>query len=188
MKEKKIKTKHFKIMKKIFFMLLLCVYGIKAQDKFVFNNEGFTDYVAADVPGTQSEIYAKTLNWVKETYKNPDVVLKMKIENEKIRIEGFKESFLCTKIMGGQSCSNATYTIEISFKDGRYKFDPTALVLSNSNGHNYTVDLNNTSKTYYKNGKIVKGSEGIDSAFENFYNGLNESLKDYISNDKQSDW
>ncbi len=36
-----------------------------------------------------SEIYNKAQNWVQETYKNPDKVLKANIANEKIRIDGF---------------------------------------------------------------------------------------------------
>ena len=32
-------------------------------------------------------LYKKSINWVQETYKNPEKVLKAKIENEKIRID-----------------------------------------------------------------------------------------------------
>lgn len=42
-----------------------------------------------------SELYNKALNWVQETYKNPDEVLKANIENEKIRIDRFATNACC---------------------------------------------------------------------------------------------
>lgn len=41
-----------------------------------------------------TDLYKKALNWVQDTYKNPDKVLKAKIENEKLRIDGFAEKCL----------------------------------------------------------------------------------------------
>jgi hypothetical protein len=37
-----------------------------------------------------AEVYLKTLDWIKETYKNPDEVIKANFENEKIRLDGFQ--------------------------------------------------------------------------------------------------
>ncbi len=111
----------------------------------------------------------------------------MKIDNEKIRIEGFQSSFYCVKAMGSVACSDATYTIEISFKDGRYKFDPIELNIT-AQGKTFTPDLNDLSIYYKKNGELPKYSESVPPAFENLFNGLNESLKNYISEVKKSDW
>ena len=73
-------------------------------------------------------MYNKTLNWVKETYKNPDAVLKMKIENEKIRIDAIATGLL--KIRGNSF--NLSYVIEISFKDNKYRFEIISLLYENS--------------------------------------------------------
>lgn len=172
-------------MKKLILLLLITTLSY-AQETFIFNKDGFTDYVVTNVAGTQSELFSKTNNWIKENYKSPDDVIKMTMENEKIRIQGYKQDFYCVPYGKQQICSNATYMIEISFKDGKYKFDPLELSLSNSAG-SYPMDMTNTSKFYNKKGEIVKGSERTPKILEDFFNGLNESLKSYISGGSKDD-
>lgn len=67
------------------------------QEKFTYNENGLTpEYLVDEADGkTQQEIYTKSLNWVKETYKNPDEVIKTTIENEKIRFEGVEMDLMC---------------------------------------------------------------------------------------------
>lgn len=175
-------------MKKLLFLLLVC--SSYAQDKFELTPAGFTDYVVTNVDGNQSEIYQKSINWIKETYKNPDHVIKMTMENEKIRIEGFQENFYCVKSMGMNACSNMVYSIEISFKDGKYKFDPTSVHMSNSTGNKAELKLNDMGSIYFKNGKPNKGYEDFILNFQNHFNSLNQSLKDYITGASKSnnDW
>lgn len=176
-------------MKKLLFALMIFTGSI-AQERFEFTPEGFTDFVVTNVDGSQAEIYAKTINWIKETFKNPDKVILMTMENEKLRFEGLTENALCQKYFG-DVCSNAKYVIEVSFKDGKYKFDPISLNFYNRmNLKGYDVPLNNIGGTYYKNGKILKGNEEVPEAFERLFNGLNESLKSYISGGGKSndDW
>jgi len=72
-----------------------------------------------------SELYKKTLNWILETYKSPDLVIKAKIENEKIRIEAFKQNAWYAKSLGMKYYLDMDYTLEISFKDGKYRFKYT---------------------------------------------------------------
>ena len=69
-----------------------------------------------------SEIYKKSLDWVQETYKNPDKVLKANIENKKIRIDGFSPNALS---FGNMVVNNwgVSYSLEISFKEGRCRYD-----------------------------------------------------------------
>lgn len=157
---------------------------------FVFNQDGFTDFVVTEIPDLKADdIYIKTIKWIKETYKNPDEVIKMTIVNEKLRFEGVRENALCIKAMGNV-CSSARYVIEVSFKDGRYKFDPISISFFNQMGNGYNVPMNETGKVYYKNGKILKGSEEVPEMFESLFNGLNESLKNYFlgTNTQKDDW
>ena len=65
---------------------------------------------------SSSEIYQKAQNWVQETYKNPEKVLKANIANEKIRIDGFATDAWWYKSLGVLNSYNMEYTIEISFK------------------------------------------------------------------------
>lgn len=78
-----------------------------------------TDSLKADY------LYKKSINWVQETYKNPEKVLKAKIENEKIRIDAFASNAWWYKSMGVKLNYDMEYSIEISFRDGKYKFELT---------------------------------------------------------------
>lgn len=169
-------------MKKLLLMLLITA-SMTAQQKFEFKKEGLTDYVVTEVKGTAPELYTKTINWVKETYKNPDEVIKMKIDNEKIRIEGFQKNFNCISSV----CADALYTIEISFKDDKYKFDAVSMEMKNSAG-SFTIPLEDFSIYYDKKGELKKQSVEPLNNLVNLFNGLNESLKNYISEVKKSDW
>ena len=169
-------------MKKLLLMLLITA-SMTAQQNFEYKKEGLTDYVVTEVKGTAPELYSKAINWIKENYKNPDEVIKMTIDNEKIRFEGFQSKLNCM----GSVCADGLYIIEVSFKEGKYKFDPISLNLKNSAG-SFEVPLNDFSIYYDKKGDLKKSSkEGLDNTIQ-LFNRLNESLKNYIYEDKKSDW
>lgn len=178
-------------------------FSSNAQEtEFKFKNdkkEGFTDYVVGNIEGkTAQELYKKTLDWVAVTFKNPKEVIKAQIENDYIRIEGAKLNMLCIKSLGMSYCSNARYQIEISFKDGKYKFDVTKLeqytppsqYVVNSGWSE--VELTNTSYCYKENGDLKSLFKLYPSAIESEFNALNASLKDFLKSDaipsKKSDW
>lgn len=113
-------------MKKILLgaLLLLSILSFAQETEFKFTKDGFTDFVVTTVEGkTQQELYKKTLEWIQVTYKNPKEVLLAQIENDYIRFEGFKPNTLCLNSLGMLICENIKYQIEVSFKDGKYKFD-----------------------------------------------------------------
>ena len=148
------------------------------REKFEYLEVGLSDFVVTNVDGkTKEDIYSKTLNWVKETYKNPDIVLKMKIENEKLRIEGVANNLLKLD----KSSFNLDYVIEISFKDYKYRFELISLL----NGT--TGDYKNA-PNFKSDKKMIKhfGSTAVD--VENYFNKLNQSLKDYILGKTEEKW
>lgn len=161
-------------MKKLF-LLLFCLSTsivINAQlslEKFEYSETGINDYVITEIDLiTQKELFSKTLNWVKETWKNPEEVLKMQIENEKLRIEGIAEKLVKVRDFG----FNATYIIEISFEDNKYKFELVSLTAEKAD---YKKIPNfKTDKKMLKN----FGTTPID--IENYFNTLNQNLLDYI--------
>jgi len=171
-----------KIFTILFTVISFIALGQKVEgfqtETFQYSEVGLNDYVVTNVDSTtKEELYSKTLNWIKETYENPDLVLKMKIENEKVKIVAVAE-LLKVK----NSLMNLSYELEISFKDNKYKFEIISLLYDN--------------KTDYKNipnfktdKKLIKifGTTAVD--IENYFNELNESLKNYISGKtKKSEW
>jgi hypothetical protein len=90
------------------------------QGVFKYSHQGLNPYVVIDINGMNSEqIFNSTINWIKETFRNPDKVIKMSIPNQKIRFE--------TSANVGQ-VKNVVFpyliTIEISIKDNKLKFEP----------------------------------------------------------------
>ena len=150
---------------------------VKAE-KFEYTETGLNDYVITEVNGkTKSEIYNKGINWIKETYKNPETVLKMKIDNEKLRIDAVAVDLL--KVRGFSS--NLNYLIEISFKDNKFKFEIISLIYNNETDYKKIPNFK-TDKKYIKN----FGNTPID--IENYFNALNQNLKEYISGKNEENW
>tara|TARA_B100000989_G_C19443928_1_gene428615 strand:+ start:226 stop:831 length:606 start_codon:yes stop_codon:yes gene_type:complete len=74
--------------------------------------------------GTPQELYNKTLNWIEETYKNPEIVTKAKIEGKYIRLRGVISNLLVLYApLGGTEYFDVRYTIEIKFKENRFKYE-----------------------------------------------------------------
>ena len=184
---------------KILFTTLFLLAGMVgfSQDKFTFTKEGFTDFVVTPVDGkTQAQLYKKALDWVAVTFKNPKEVIKANIENDYIRIEGSNNSFVCASGTA-KICLDAKYQIEISFKDGRYKFDlidlSTFAPASEFGPGGWTnLDLQNVEPFYNKKGEIKGAYKNYPVTIPGYFNDLNNSLKVFASSDaipsKKSDW
>ena len=71
---------------------------------------------------TKEELYKKTIEWINKNYNKPSEVIKAQVENDYIRFQGVsKDKYCWTNMMS--FCNDIRYEIEISFKDGKYKFE-----------------------------------------------------------------
>lgn len=183
-----------KITLTVSFILVVCSLTF-GQDKFIYDQKGLNPkYVVVEIDSLeQNEIFTKTINWIKETYKNPDEVIKTTIDNEKIRIEGYDVNSFSYKSMGDFSV-DVLYTIEISFKNGRYKFQPIELKSKfqpsgcYQPGEYFKINLSDGSEYYKNNGKL-KCSNNLPSSISNLLNSLNENLIIYLTKPQtEDDW
>lgn len=165
------------------FILIVCLSTTivaKAQsniEQFVYSETGINDYIITKFDTkTQQELFSKTLNWVKETWKNPEEVLKMQIENEKLRVEGIAVNLIKVRNYG----FNATYVIEISFKDGNYKFELVSLTAEKAD---YKKIPN-----FKTEKKMVKNFGTTSTDIENYFNKLNQNLTEYILGKNVDKW
>lgn len=167
----------------IYLIILLSAHSSFSQTvhpaKFEYAESGINDYIVTDVNGYDaSELYSKVIDWVKETYKNPDQALIMKIENKKIRING-TESLITVK---RKFTYDLDYVYEISFKDDRYKFD--LISLFSQRGQSFKKIQNFKSNRRYKK---YFGDTPLN--IERFFNDLNTSIQDYVMIDSENeDW
>ena len=170
-------------MKTIIAFLLFSCSLLAQETEFKFTKDGITDYLVIQVPNkTASELYQQTINWINTYYKNPEKVIKAKIENDYIRIEGFAPSLIVYNVLG-KTRYDGLYQIEISFQDGKYKFDIISVDLLNtkSNPHMTLVDM---SEYYKPDGKLKNLYKYYPESFTVFFNNLNTELKLYLSEDK----
>lgn len=193
-------------MRKILLLILISSGILNAQvTEFTFTKDGFSDYVITQCEGkTQSEIFKKTIDWVSVSFKNSQAVIQSKIENEFIRIEGFKESLVCINTsLYGKECRDGKFVLEISFKDGKYKLEITDIeqfleATTNRSGSNYParwMPIKNVT-SYERSGEKHKGE--IISTYKYFmeiptyFNGLNKSLGDFVMSNnipsKKTEW
>ncbi|NAS12241.1 DUF4468 domain-containing protein [Poritiphilus flavus] len=163
----------------VFILFVIGTIGTgKAQDakKFEYQEKGLNDYVVTKVEGkTADEIYASAFNWVKETYKNPDEVLKATIEGKKIRLTGVASNLLIVK---NKYSFPLKYTVEIAVKDGRYKFE-IFTIETPPNEYGNGADYKNIEGFKTKK-SMVKNFGESPNRIENYFNDLNKSLKNYI--------
>jgi len=184
-------------MKNIILLLVLSVFslGYSQETEFEFTKDGLTDFVVSPVNGkTQNELYKNTLDWITMTFKEPGEVIKANIENEYIRIEGFSKELICYSYMG-KRCGDTKYEIEISFKDGKYKFD--VLSISEYNNQSKSImwsnfDIVNTSSYFDKKGEAKSTYKFIVAIVPEHFNNLNLNLKNFLVSDgassKKNDW
>lgn len=114
----------------------------------------------------------------------------MTIDNEKVRFEGFKDNLICTNTLGMISCYYALYTIEIEFKDNRYKFTPVNLEYRVPASQYYaggmvSINFGDGSAYYNNKGKLRKSQETFPSSIEGLFNELNADLEKYLLLDKE---
>ncbi|MHC0442357.1 DUF4468 domain-containing protein [Flavobacterium sp. 3-210] len=178
--------------------VMICSIVFSQDTEFKMSKEGFTDYVVTPCEGkTQSEIYKKTLDWINVTYKNPKEVLKANLENDYVRFEGSASGLVCVNALGMKNCYNTKYQIEVSFKEGKYKFDIIEIqyyVSSSqySSGGWYPFNMIGMEPYYNKKGEIRSAYKYYPEYIPPYFNDLNKSLQNFVlSNEipsKKADW
>ena len=73
--------------------------------------------------GTAQELYQKCIDWLNETYKQPEEVIKGKIEGEYVKINGSAPNMIQVSALGSKSFMDTRYTIEFRFKDDRFRME-----------------------------------------------------------------
>lgn len=172
---------------KALLLMAFITTSIFAQDtEFKFSKEGLTDFIVTNYDSPAKDSYNRALAWIKENNKSADAI-KSSVENEKIVFQGNKENFLCSKAGGTIVCSNATYTIELTFKDGKYKMAVTEIVLKDANGKISRPNLDDFSEYYDKEGNVKKYLSDAPTAYESLFNGLNKNLVIYMDKKKKAE-
>lgn len=184
-------------MKKLQFLFLFLTGIMSAQEtEFTFDNtKGMTDFIVVNVESkSATEIYKKVIEWIKVTYKNPDKVILSTIENEYVRFEGSSSAvYPVNAPLMGKSYLESKYQIEISIKEGKYKFDVIGMENYNSPSQYSrggwipnTVFNGNAEKKFleryvYKKDGTLRSYYKYINDVPVYFNDLNKSLIENIS-------
>lgn len=174
-------------MKKLVYLLFFVYCSAFAQEKIVISPNG-TNPIVVEVQGSNAEsLYNKTKNWINTYYKSPKDVLKGDIQNEMIRIEGFAKDGYKMKNLGMVFGYDYFYTLEIQFKDGKYRFEYIIGALW-SDGKRCMYDYDD----FFKKDGTIKNTYAL--AHESMTSTINEtssSLYNYLtgkSSELKKDW
>lgn len=197
-------------MKKILLLVIflnLNFYLSAQETKFVFDYKtGLNKYIVTPIADKKAtEIYKKTLDWIKLTYSDPTKAILSNIENEYVRFNALGD-YICFDPLQPKNtsldCYKVKYEIEIFFKDGRYKFEILSLQQYEtprqyaSGGwkdvpvFSRLLDEEGLKKILFKkDGTLKKQYETITKTGD-YFNQINNSLMEYIISDKKikGDW
>ena len=147
---------------------------------------------------SKEDLYNKTLEWIKKTYKDPRDIIKTDLENDFIKIESIKEGLRCTAPQTSKVCYDVKYEIEISFKDNKYMFDVTQMEYyeqpteHKKGGWLPLYPNNDASMIFDKEGNLKYGMKNYYQDVPNFFNDLNEQIKNYVEfnerANRKTDW
>lgn len=174
-------------MKKILFFTLLFTQALFSQEKVNLTENGVS--VVTSIEGLSSDdLKTKTKKWILTYYQNPDEVIKAEMDNS-IRLYGACTECLQYSVMVTHYYT-VMYNLEISFKDGRYKFDlhPTDLFYSRDGSR----PMFNLSSFYRKKDGSVRSSyKKHHESLQNSIQAIYDSLYDYLTGKTENsklDW
>ena len=118
-------------MKNLILIFFIAISSFSFGQKFSVTPNGLRDeksidksYLVIDAEGKNARLlYDNALKYITKTYKNPDYVIKGKIEGEYLKFVTHVSNFIIVNNSGAKILIDADYTIELSFKDGKVKFE-----------------------------------------------------------------
>ena len=155
-------------MKKLIAILFIFIsIGLNAQDSIKVTNNGFT-IVSIKKTVSDKIAYNRTIEWVNETYKNPDNVITGKVEGKSVTVKGYSSDAWNYKNLSLTYYFSMDYNIYITIQDSLIQFNIVEGNHYNSDGGRY---LGNSSSFYKSNGE-----------YRPMYNNAKPSLEATLNN------
>ena len=170
-------------MKKLLLGALLLLSTLSFGQTFNFNSNGTSEFVIYNVDKIKaSELYQKTLNWCNVTYKNPDIIIKAKVENEMVRLSALNKKVFTRIFKSGSTGDyDALYTLEIETQDGKYRVKYTNNEITVDGGKVYFIFSDVLNNVIDRNGNSY---DNCKAQYEANVQTLMDSLYQYITKQK----
>jgi len=186
----KSKKKHAMKLIKISYLLILLFTLNGFSQAFKVTPNGFIDsedkdnkYIVIDMPSkTAKELYDESFKFIQKTYKNPDEAIKSKIENEYLKFSTYSDGFIRVKQGYIKMNWNARYTIELSFRDNKIKYEIIELEMSND-ANSYPLNFSAKGIGFYiynsKDGTLKMEDAKIQ--IENYFDSEIQFYVDFLT-------
>ncbi|NRT14693.1 hypothetical protein HNP99_001037 [Flavobacterium sp. 28A] len=176
-------------MKKIILLALILFSTVSLAQKFKVTPNGLKDsenleksFVVIPIDGkTAKELYDESIKFINKNYKSPEDVIKGKTEGEFLKFETYASGFITIKNGWTNVPFSAKYTIELTFKDGKVKYEIIELDMYNSTDKGLPLTFTGGTMSwsvYNKKGELKK--EGVDTSIENYFNGYLMSITNFM--------
>lgn len=174
------------------FPLTLC----SQSDGYNYDMQGLhPEYLVVDMPDTdQATLFKKAKSWAQtgnRTIQSSDA-------SNSITFQGEKANALCFTVRNKTSCNNLRYTVEVAFKDNKYKFEVKNLEQYgpiNDTGKKgwFPVELDKAPDAFYtRGGELKKEYVATPGNISGLFNDLNAAFKKALTKEKgetkKDDW
>lgn len=181
-------------MKKIILFAFIAISTISYGQKLVVTPTGLRDandlektFVVINADGkTSKELYDNALKYINKNYKSPDDVIKGKTDGEYLKFVTYAPDFISIKNSWVRTPFNAKYTIGLSFKDGKVKYEVIDIEIENGakapllfsgSGLNFFI--------YNKKGELKR--EDAKISIEDYFNSNISTLSDFLQSKNVND-
>jgi hypothetical protein len=174
-------------MKKIFYSALLIISTLSYSQNFVVTPNGLKNaedveksFVVIPVEGkTAKQIYDDMIKYVNKNYKGGEEVIKGRTEGEYLKFKTYAPNFASLKNGWTKVNLKAEYTTELSFKDGKVKYEIIDLkMISDANYELFFTGGGMTFFIYNKNGDLKREETKVE--IEKYFNNNIESISNYL--------
>lgn len=176
------------IMKRLNTILLLGLFvsSMAFGQKYVLTPMGLRDssdmektYLVLSCEGkTAKELYDNALKYINKVYKNPDFVTKGQIEGEFVSYDTFVENVVTIRVMGKLEYP-IRYRTELTFKDGRVRYEIGDLVIGTDEGYLYVSQQGISGWWIYNKSGDLKQA-GAKMQIEDYFNVEAMRLRGYL--------
>jgi hypothetical protein len=169
-------------------------YFMLTPDWLVSIKDSTKNYVVIDVNNSSSEqLYDKAIRYINEKYKNPDAVLKGKVQNEFLTFITHNDHMFDFR-NGITIIVEVDYHTTISFKENKIKIDfhdiDMNMVTSAGASPFYLLGKGGFSWYVYKekDHSLFMPNKGFKDKIELFFNNQTNEIVSYFLTEKKSEW
>ncbi|MDO9255967.1 MAG: hypothetical protein Q7U54_10680 [Bacteroidales bacterium] len=181
--------------------LFIAFWGLAQEKYFKLTPEWLVsvkdttkNYVVVEVNNyTAAQLYNKAIMYVNERYKNPDAVLRGKIENEFLTFATHNDHMFDFR-SGINMIIEVNYLTTVSFKENKIKLDfhdiDMTLVTSQSRSPFYLVGSGGLSWYVYKekDHSLFQPNKGFKDKIELFFNNQTNEIVSYYLTTEKEEW